>query len=134
MEYRPLTPNSQHPTPGVLLIQEEWPARALLKAELEEQGWQVLGADTVRLALHLSTRRGFRPDVVVVDALGLSSDLSESESEELRFMRGQAPLLVLLSNQYENPAIDSLLPTAVLRRPFTVGDVASSLTGLLASA
>lgn len=119
----------RHPTTParVLLIQREWPARALLKAELEEAGWEVLGADTLRLALDLSAARGFRPDVFLVDAMGLSADAGDLQ--DLQFMRGRAPLLLLQSSQYDLSDA-ALSPSAILRRPFTVGDVVNALRAL----
>ena len=112
----------------MLLIQEEWPARALLKAELEDGGWEVLGANTLRLALHLSAARRFRPNVIVVDAVGLSADSAELEA--LRLLRGRATLLLLQSNQYDPSETTALAPSAVLRRPFTVGYVADTVKRL----
>lgn len=115
-------------SPRILLIQPEWPARALLKAVLEEEDCEVLGADTPRLAINLSTVRGFRPDVIVLDAVGLSADATDLQ--ELQFLRGHAPLLLLRSSQYDPPDAE-LSPSAVLRRPFTIGDVVNALRRLV---
>ena len=115
-------------SPRVLLIQPEWPARALLKAELEEAGWEVLGADTPRLAIDLSIARGFRPDVVVLDTVGLSAD--PAGLQELQFIRGRVPLLLLQSGQYTVPDA-ALSPTTILRRPFSIADVATALRALI---
>lgn len=109
----------------VLLIQEEWPARSLLKAELEEDGREVLGADTIATALSLATARGFRPDVIVLDTVGLSASLADVEA--LQFLRGSSPLILLLSTQQESPLAVRLQPSAILHRPFTVGDVVAAL-------
>ncbi len=126
--FQPPSPIPHPHSPRVLLIQPQWPARALLKAELEEAGWEVLGADTSRLAIDLTTARGFRPDAVVVDTVGLSVDAADLQ--ELQFMRGRAPLLLLQSSQYDPPDA-ALSPSAVLRRPFTIGDVVNALRQLL---
>ena len=124
----PRPPDSHPPSRRALLIQSEWPARALIKAELENAGWDVLGADTVRLALDLSTARGFRPDGIVVDSVGLYADSSEINA--LRFLSADATLLLLESSLYLSSLASALSPSAVLRRPFTVGDVADALGSL----
>lgn len=125
---RPLSPDSRPPSRRALLIQSEWPARALIKAELENAGWDVLGADTVRLALDLSTARGFRPDGIVVDSVGLYA--RSSEINALRFLSADATLLLLESSLYLSSQASALSPSAVLRRPFTVGDVADAMRSL----
>ena len=125
---RNIAPGPPPPAPSVLLIQPEWPARALLKTELEEEGWDVLGADTPGLAVDLATARGFRPDAVVVDTVGLSIDAVDLRG--LQFARGCAPLLLLQSSQYD-PPYAALSPTAMLPRPFTIGDVVNALRALI---
>lgn len=113
----------------MLLIQAEWPARALLKAEMENRGHHVLGADSVPLALELSTEWGFRPDVVIVDAQGLRA--SGADLERLRFLRGPASLLLVRSGQYTSPETGALAPDVELQRPVSVGQIADAVDRLL---
>lgn len=117
-------------TGRVLLIQAEWPARALLKAEMESRGHQVLGADSVPLALGLSTGRGFRPDVLVVDGLGLRAD--PADLERLRLLRGRASLLLVRSGQYASADTEALAADVELQRPVSVGEIADAVDRLVA--
>ncbi len=129
-------PDPEHLTPGpqppallrVLLVQPEWPARALLKAELEERGCDVLGADSVSLALDLAMRRGFRADVVVVDIMGLP--LETSDIRQLRFLVGRAPLLLVRSAHPMDPKVIQLQPAREIKRPVTIGEIADAVLQL----
>lgn len=112
------------------MIQPQWPARALVKAELEERGYEVLGADSIRLGVDLSMKRGFRPDLLVVDTNDLP--IADADSEALAFLRGKAPLLLIGSTQYGSQPPAKLLPSRVLFRPLTVGEIADAVSRLLA--
>lgn len=112
----------------ILLIQPEWPARALLKAELEERGFDVLGADSVQFGLDLSMKRGFRPDLIVVDPVGLSTGAAETEG--LSFFRGRTPLLLIRSTQVGTAEAAALSPTRELLRPIAVREIADAVVEL----
>jgi DNA-binding response OmpR family regulator len=112
----------------ILWIQAEWPARALVKAELEERGCEVLGANSISMALDLATRQGFRPDVIGLDLEGLG--VGDALVDRLQFFRGQRPLLLLRSRLYETPASGRLSPSRELARPFTVGQAVEAALGL----
>jgi len=114
------------------LIQPEWPARALLMAEMENRGHEVLAADSVTMARDLCTRRGFRPELLVVDMVGLS--LEEADARTLSFLRGQAPLLMIGSSQYGDPMVTALAPSRQLVRPLTVGEIADAAADLVRGA
>jgi len=122
----PSTPSRPSPPSSspsrILLIQSEWPARALLAAELEERGFEVLASDSLPTALDLAMTRGFRPDLIVVDSMWLT--LEPGYVERLLFLRANSPLLLIVSAQYAEPRV--LAPTRVLSRPVTVGEIADA--------
>src|SRR5512142_70691 len=107
-ETNPPSPASHLAAPRVLLIQAEWPARALLKAELEACGCDVLAADRVATAVRLATARGFRPTVVVVDAFKL--DAPPDDLRALGFLHARRPLILLSSHQLHDPLMAELSP------------------------
>ncbi len=133
----PTPKNSQPPTPNpqhlgrVLLIQAQWPARPMLKAELEQRGFDVLGADSVSLAVDLSMQRGFRPQAVVLDTADLVA--SPEEIERLRFLAGGVPLVLVRSPQYTSPEYERLGPARELMRPVTVGEIADAVASAAAT-
>lgn len=120
-----LVPAPRSPSPRVLLIQSEWPARALLKAQLEAEGCDVIGADSVGTALDFCVKRGFRPTVIVLDAVGLSSQAADLHL--LPRLRSGAPLIALVSTHLDLPLINALSPTMLLKRPFSIGDVVTAV-------
>ncbi len=122
-EIRP--PFPRPPALRVLLIQAEWPARALLKAELEAQGCDVLAADNIAVAVRLATAHGFRPTAIVLDSAGL--DAQPHDLRAVDFLRGCHPLVLLSSSQLQNSLMAELSPTKVLRRPFSIGDVVTAV-------
>ena len=109
----------------VLLIAPQWPVRPLVKAELEHRGFDVLGADSIRLALDLCMKAGFKPGVVVVDSSGLSLDALDTA--RLRFLRGRSPLLLIRSSWRDEAVIEALSPDRELPRPVTVGQIADAV-------
>lgn len=115
----------------VLLIQTQWPARSLLKADLEERGCDVLADDSIDRAVERCLAHGFRPDIVVLDVVNLETD--QDKIDQLQFLRGSAPLLVLSSNQPVAGPLTNLLASETLRRPFSIGNVGDIVLALARS-
>ncbi|HEX9016548.1 MAG TPA: hypothetical protein VF960_11210 [Chloroflexota bacterium] len=110
--------------PAVLLIQAEWPARALLRAELEARGTRVFAVSNPPDALRWFSSPGFAPVVIVIDASGLQ--VGEELDTLLSFCR-PAPLVLIVSTQNSPP--DALVRAAsrVIARPSTVGEIADAV-------
>jgi len=75
--------------------------------------------------------RGFGPDLLVVDAVGLA--LTEGDLREITFLRGTVPLVLLTSGQYVDQAAAGLAPDVTIRRPTTVGELAEAVERVLSS-
>ncbi len=109
----------------VLLVVGDWRERALILAQLQEEGHTVHAAHTVRWAIALLVRGLAAPDVAVVDLV--TQDAAEQDLVTLRGLIGEAPL-VLCTGVYEQADIqDKLAPTRVLVRPFRVQDVVNAV-------
>lgn len=112
----------------VLLVVSDWRERALILAQLQEEGYTVHAADTVQWAIALLCRGLIAPDVAVVDLI--SQGAAEQELVALRKLIGNAPL-VLCTGVYEQADIqDELTPARVLVRPFRIQDVVDAVWGV----
>lgn len=96
---------------------------------MEGRGWEVLAADSIALASELTTRRGFRPALLLVDDLGLDADPDGLEA--LSFLRGSTPLLLITTSSHDPSGSSDYRPTATLARPVTIGQIANSAASML---
>ena len=109
----------------VLLVVGDWRERALILAQLQEEGYTVHAAHAVRWAIALLVRGLIAPDVTVVDLV--TQDAAEQDLVTLRGLIGETPL-VLCTGVYERAnAHNRLRPTRVLVRPFRVQDVVDTV-------
>jgi len=60
----------QSPTPDIVLLAAEWQPRALLRAQLIEEGFDVLATDTWT-TMRQCLRPGSKPALAIVDLQGL---------------------------------------------------------------
>jgi two-component system KDP operon response regulator KdpE len=109
------------PSPTAVIIEDEPQIRRFIRAALEDEGWQVFEADTVRRGL---TEAGTRkPDLLVVD-LGLPDG---DGLELIRDVRGwsNVPIVVLSARADEADKIAALDAGAddYLTKPFGVGEL-----------
>lgn len=118
------------PPPRVLLVMPaQWP-RALLRAELEERGYDAIGAPDVGFALRYRAAEPGRGPVrlIVVDQDALGGD-AHLLLEGLALRHGQPPLLLLAHAARPTP------PGAwsrVLRRPLRLGELADAAEEMVA--
>lgn len=113
----------------VLLVVGDWRERALILAQLQEEGHTVHAANTVRWAIAQLGRGLVAPDVAVVDLV--AQDAAEQDLVTLRRLIGEVPL-VLCTGVYERAdAQDRLAPARVLVRPFRVQDVVDVVRDVL---
>jgi hypothetical protein len=106
---------------------DHWP-RACLRAELMERGFEVIGFEGMSRALS-ALRHGLyeRPFAMVIDLHRLAFQPKEREA-----LTRIAALKVLLGGTVEldEAWIKEAGWTMVMRRPFTIGDVADAVEGL----
>ena len=108
-------------TPVALVLEDEKQIRHFVRASLEEEGWQVVEADTVRQALVEAGTR--RPDLVVAD-LGLPDGDGIDFIREFRSWSG-APVIVLSARTDESDKVSALDAGAddFITKPFGVAEL-----------
>lgn len=108
------------PMPGpIILISNEWPARALIRAQLIEEGYETQGLLSLEDALGLLKTDAVRPSLIIFDAAGYSLD--SSALEPLREMSLSAPVLICVgSHQASQVDFKGLGFDLVLVRPYTI--------------
>ena len=114
--------------PDVLLLASEWPDRALLRAQLIEEGYEVVAVDAWPVP-KLYRVPGMEPRLLLVDLQGLSTP--REMLAELRQLAGPARVLVLTA--LGTVAADEVraLGFDVIHRPATIGQIVAAVTALL---
>jgi hypothetical protein len=114
--------------PDVIVIGAEWPERALLRAQLIEEGHEIVAVDTWPIP-RLYRRPGMRPRVLLIDLRELPKP--RETLEEVRIVLPPAHVLVVT-------AIGSLtgqevreLGFNVIERPATIGQIVAATGALL---
>lgn len=116
----------------ILLIATDWQFRALVRAQLLEEGRQVRALPSLEIALAYLIRSGERPQLIIVDVQGM-----EREGQLLSNMcrlTSNVPLILCggaLSRSALERAVlhrvrlsqEELPSVRVLLRPFRVGDL-----------
>ena len=115
--------------PKVLLIEDEKQIRRFVRAALEDEGCQVIEAETMAQGLIEAGSR--KPDLLVLD-LGLPDG---NGVDLIRDLRGwsDVPILILSARSQENDKIDALDAGAddYLTKPFAVGELRARGRALL---
>lgn len=113
-----------------MLLALDWVARAPLRAQLIEEGYEVVAVDAWDAARsHL--RPGMKPKLVIVDLQGLENP--ESVLNDLRILMKPSHVLVLTAMATIAPARVEDLGFHVMRRPVSVGDIVTTTRTLLRS-
>jgi DNA-binding response OmpR family regulator len=114
--------------PDVIVIGAEWPERALLRAQLIEEGHDVVAVDTWPIP-RLYRRTGMKPRVLLIDLHGLPTP--RETLDEVRFVVAPERVLVLT-------ALGSLTPDEVrargfhvIERPASIGQIVNATGALL---
>jgi DNA-binding response OmpR family regulator len=106
----------------ILLIAADWRLRALVRAQLLEEGFEVRALPALEVALAHLTGGGARPGLILLDTQGVAFDAQAVSA--LRQVSGQAPLILCGGAWSQVEAWQEGLAAArVLRRPFRVGDL-----------
>ena len=115
--------------PKVLLIEDEKQIRRFVRLAVEEEGCQVVEAETLAQGL-IEAGLG-KPDLLILD-LGLPDG---NGIDLIRDLRGwsDVPVLILSARTQENDKIDALDAGAddYLTKPFSVGELRARLRALL---
>lgn len=106
----------------ILLISHEWQTRALVKAQLEEEGHQVTGVALLAEAVGRLTQGQASFGLVILDTLGQPCD--EGSLARLREAAASASIIVL-TGPYDLAQGDfgALDFQHMLVRPFFIGDL-----------
>ena len=115
----------------ILLIAADWQFRALVRAQLLEEGYQVRALPSLQVAATRMRSGGRSPRTTVLDAQGLAVN-TETLSVLVR-LAGEGPIVVCCSllNRRRLAQV-AALPARVLHRPFSVGDVVKEVQKLTA--
>lgn len=117
------------PSPKVLLIEDEKQIRRFVRLAVEEEGCQVVEAETMAKGL-IEAGLG-KPDLLILD-LGLPDG---NGIDLIRDLRGwsDVPVLILSARAQENDKIAALDAGAddYLTKPFSVGELRARLRALL---
>ena len=111
----------------VLLVAADWQSRTLVLAELQEAGYSVTAAPTLRHAYRALLGRRVHPKLIVLDVSG-DEDATPPAVENLLALAPGSPMILLVG------ALDlaawHVLQDRVaelLRRPLRVGDVVETV-------
>jgi hypothetical protein len=106
----------------ILLIAAGWRLRALVRAQLLEEGYSVRALPTIESALAVLIQSGEQPRLAILDTQGLMIDAERIS--DLWQVTGQAPL-ILCGGVWNRGSLSQgdLPPARVLLRPFCVGDL-----------
>jgi hypothetical protein len=117
-------PASPEPPPDIVLLGAEWKARAMIRAQLIEEGFDVVATNTwPMMRRHL--RPGQKPRLALVDVSGL--DEPEQVLQDLAVLMKPERVLVLAAAATVSPSEISRLGFHVLRRPVTIAAIVSAV-------
>jgi hypothetical protein len=117
--------------PDIVLLGAEWQPRALIRAQLIEDGFEVVATDTwPSMRRHL--RPGSKPRLAIVDLKGLSSP--REVLNHLRVLMPPNRVLVLTAIGTVPASEVERLGFRILSRPFVIRDVVTKAAELIRSA
>jgi hypothetical protein len=114
--------------PDIVLLDHEWPARALLRAQLVEEGYDVIATDKWPIPRQY-LRSDTKPRVMLIDLQGLPHP--RDVLDEVRYLIPPAHVVVLAS--MATIPIDELrqIGFRVIPRPVTMRAIVEVLAGML---
>lgn len=114
--------------PDVIVVGAEWPERALLRAQLIEEGHEVVAVDTWPIP-RLYRRPGMRPRVLLIDLRELPKP--RETLEEVRIVLPPAQVLVVTARGSLTGQEVRELGFNVIERPATIGQIVAATGALL---
>jgi DNA-binding response OmpR family regulator len=115
----------------ILLIAADWQLRALVRAQLLEEGYSVTAAPSLEIALAHLVRSGEQPRLTILDTQ--ESEVDAGVLSGLWRLSGGAPL-ILCGGAFNRAELsqEGLPPVQVLLRPFRVADLVEQVRKVLA--
>lgn len=120
-------PNSPAP-PDIVLIGATWPARALLRAQLKEEGYEVVATDAWPIPRQFLCP-GIRPGLIIVDLQDLPG--MEQALSELRSLMRPDRVLVVTALGTPTPDEIRTLGFRVMARPVTIEEIVRTAAEML---
>jgi len=108
-------------TPDVVLLAVEWQPRALLRAQLIEEGFDVVATNRWP-AMRRHLRPGSKPELAIIDLKGLPNP--SDVLRDVRVLMKPARVLVLTAMGTIAPDEVAALGFQTVSRPIALGDVA----------
>jgi hypothetical protein len=116
--------------PDVIVLGGEWPERAMLRAQLIEEGYEVVALDAWPLPRQYR-RAGMKPRAMVVDLRGLEDP--RLTLDELRFVVPPERVVVVTALGTLPRRDVERFGFSTVERPATVGEIVSAVSALLAA-
>jgi len=117
------------PKPDVIVLDAQWPERAFLRAQLIEEGHEVVAVDTWPIP-PLYRRPGMTSRVLLIDLRELSKP--RETLEEVRFAVSPERVLVVTALGSLTGDEVRALGFNVIERPTTIGQIVAEVGALLA--
>jgi DNA-binding response OmpR family regulator len=106
----------------ILLIAADWQMRALVRAQLLEEGYEVRAWTGLKPAMAHLLQGGPQPRVTILDLAGIDADVQTLS--DLWVLTGQMPLLVCAGRADGDLLLRPGMPPArILLRPYRVEEV-----------
>lgn len=115
-------------SPDIVLLAADWPERALLRAQLIEEGFEVEASDDWP-AMHRALSPRWMPQVAVVDLKDLRNP--EAAVGELGRILGPDRVLVLTGSGTMHGADIDRLGVRALRRPMEIGEIVRTIAAMV---
>lgn len=114
----------------MILISNQWPSRALIKAQIEEEGHRVTGFELVEEALAPLQQGYLAPDAIILDTMGQPD--GQKALAQLEDAIGSVPIIVLTGPfDKAQMALNEEKFQRVLARPFFIRDVVQAVKVVL---
>jgi DNA-binding response OmpR family regulator len=116
------------PPPDIVFLAVEWQPRALIRAQLIEEGWEVVATSSWPI-MRRHLRPGSRPRLAIVDL----KDLPDPQSvlQDLRVLMKPERVLVLSAIGTIPPAEIERLGFRVIPRPFVIEELVRAVRNVL---
>ncbi len=114
----------------VILVMGKWQERALISAQLQEEGYEVQSFPSFETATAFLCQAPSLPDGVILDSKGITA--SAEELKAFRLLLGDTPLVLCTAPYSRNrEAEEALNPAEILIRPFTVKELVETVKKLI---
>ena len=114
----------------VILVMGKWQERALVSAQLQEEGYEVLSFPDFETGTAFLCQTPSLPDGVILDFKGMKA--SAEELRAFRLLLGNTPLVLCTAPYSRNrEAEEALNPAEILIRPFTVKELVETVKKLI---